>query len=234
MNKDPIIQFNYKDHGEIYLKDLADEPALIECPNISNLIGDLKQSDTLSIGCGAGKELLTLKSLNAKSISAVEVSPFLIDKAKELCCWANILEGDVEAIPFPDNSFDFIYCGHVLHYLKDWSNALSEIKRVLKPSGDLLVTLHHPIDWGLAPTNDDSKLLGYKNDGSEQGNYLLTKELSANWYEGFEVVFYSRSIATTIREFITHGFTLRNIVEDGMTEDASIPLYFALSLRLAI
>ena len=42
---------------------------------------------------------------------------------------------DVHAIPFPNNSFDVIFCNHVLEHVADDLLACSEFNRVLKPSG---------------------------------------------------------------------------------------------------
>ncbi len=42
---------------------------------------------------------------------------------------------DVHDIPFPDNSFDVVFCNHVLEHVKDDLRACSEFNRVLKPTG---------------------------------------------------------------------------------------------------
>ncbi|GMQ30439.1 class I SAM-dependent methyltransferase [Algoriphagus confluentis] len=42
---------------------------------------------------------------------------------------------DVHEIPFPDDSFDVIFCNHVLEHVEDDIRACSEFNRVLKPSG---------------------------------------------------------------------------------------------------
>lgn len=42
---------------------------------------------------------------------------------------------DVHAIPFEDNSFDVIFCNHVMEHVDDDLLACSEINRVLKPTG---------------------------------------------------------------------------------------------------
>ena len=42
---------------------------------------------------------------------------------------------DIHDIPFPENSFDIIFCNHVLEHVKDDKKVMSEILRVLKPGG---------------------------------------------------------------------------------------------------
>lgn len=51
---------------------------------------------------------------------------------------------DITHIPFPDGSFDFIYCSHVLEHVVDDRQALTELWRVLRPGGQalLMVPLH--------------------------------------------------------------------------------------------
>lgn len=50
---------------------------------------------------------------------------------------------DLRDLPFKDNSFDCVYASHVLEHIKEDDQALSEIKRVLTPSG--LAVLPVPI-----------------------------------------------------------------------------------------
>ena len=42
---------------------------------------------------------------------------------------------DVTSIPYPNGSFDFIYCSHVLEHVDDDRKALREFRRVLAPGG---------------------------------------------------------------------------------------------------
>ncbi len=46
---------------------------------------------------------------------------------------------DITNIPLPDDSFDFIYCSHVLEHVADDRQALSELWRVLRPGGQALL-----------------------------------------------------------------------------------------------
>jgi SAM-dependent methyltransferase len=42
---------------------------------------------------------------------------------------------DIHAIPFSENTFDAVFCNHVLEHVKDDIVAMGEIRRVLKPGG---------------------------------------------------------------------------------------------------
>jgi len=42
---------------------------------------------------------------------------------------------DIHQVPFPDNSFDVVFCNHVLEHVADDLKACAEINRVLKPNG---------------------------------------------------------------------------------------------------
>ena len=46
---------------------------------------------------------------------------------------------DITHIPLPDDSFDFVYCSHVLEHVQDDRQALAELQRVLRPGGQALI-----------------------------------------------------------------------------------------------
>jgi SAM-dependent methyltransferase len=68
------------------------------------------------------------------------------------------MTGDVAALPFVDESFDVVMCVSVLEHLQDPYPTLTQLKRVLKKGGRLLITLdvtdtrrwNHQIDEGEA------------------------------------------------------------------------------------
>ena len=47
--------------------------------------------------------------------------------------------GDVEDLPYEDNSFDIITCSHSFHHYPNKEKAVSEMYRFLKPEGRLMI-----------------------------------------------------------------------------------------------
>jgi SAM-dependent methyltransferase len=61
---------------------------------------------------------------------------------------------DITDMPqYEDNTFDFIFCSHVLEYIKEDGKALRELYRVLKPDGKAVISV--PIRFGHYDTIED-------------------------------------------------------------------------------
>jgi len=63
-----------------------------------------------------------------------------------------LVQGRAEAIPFPDNSFDFLSMGYALRHIGDLAAAFAEFHRVLKPGGRLCILEITCPDNGLQKT----------------------------------------------------------------------------------
>jgi SAM-dependent methyltransferase len=63
---------------------------------------------------------------------------------------------DLHDIPFEDNTFDAVFCNHVLEHVKDDVRCMQEIRRVLKPSGFALC--QSPQRYDLETTYEDSSI----------------------------------------------------------------------------
>lgn len=52
---------------------------------------------------------------------------------------------DIQALSFADNSFDLVFCNHVIEHVPDDRKALQQIQRILRPGGKAVITI--PGDW---------------------------------------------------------------------------------------
>lgn len=96
----------------------------------------------LDVGCGAGSlDRLLVRQVGAiKPITAVDVNPFLLGEAAALAAAEGLAsaitfsQGNAEALPFPDNSFDCVFSVTALEEC-DADRAIAEMIRVAKPGG---------------------------------------------------------------------------------------------------
>ncbi len=63
---------------------------------------------------------------------------------------------NIEQIQFPENSFDVIFCNHVLEHVENLPKALSELHRVLRPGG--FAIMQSPQDMNMAHTLEDPSI----------------------------------------------------------------------------
>lgn len=93
----------------------------------------------LDVGCGTGHHLRGLQERGFE-VAGVDGSADMLARARALNPTVDLKQGDVDALPFPDESCDVVICIEVLRYLPDPSQCLREIARVLRPGGLCLVT----------------------------------------------------------------------------------------------
>jgi len=101
-------------------------------------------SRILDVGCGTGQQVKMYKQLGLEPVG-VEPAPHMREVAQRSNPGVPILQGTVLDLPLPDESFDVVVAIEVLRYLDraDWNRAFSEILRVLRPGGRLLVTMRN-------------------------------------------------------------------------------------------
>lgn len=119
--------------------------AYYERPAMLDLVGDVAGRDVLDIGCGGGPLAEQLVQRGAR-VSGFDSSASMIEIARDrLDDSVDLTVADLaEPLPYDDNSFDAACASLVLHYLPDWVESLSEIRRVLRPGGRLIASINHP------------------------------------------------------------------------------------------
>jgi ubiquinone/menaquinone biosynthesis C-methylase UbiE len=88
----------------------------------------------LDAGCGTG---LNMASMPAGS-TGIDLNPRNLDLIRKRLPNRQLVQGDIEKMPFDDASFATVVCTEVLEHVPYPATALKEIHRVLKPRGVLI------------------------------------------------------------------------------------------------
>ncbi|MCZ2814468.1 class I SAM-dependent methyltransferase [Modestobacter sp. VKM Ac-2979] len=117
-----------------------------ERPAMLDLAGDVRGRRILDAGCGSGPLAAELRARGAV-VTGFDSSAVMVDLARErLGGDADVQVADLAApLPFADGGFDDVTASLVLHYLRDWTAPLSELRRVLRPGGRLVLSVNHPL-----------------------------------------------------------------------------------------
>lgn len=95
----------------------------------------------LDAGCGPGNYAISLAEKN--EIAGIDISCKVVGMAKERANKKNAMfhpfVGDLERLPFRDNSFDVCLCIYTLHHFPNIYGAVSELVRVAKNEGRIAI-----------------------------------------------------------------------------------------------
>jgi ubiquinone/menaquinone biosynthesis C-methylase UbiE len=118
--------------------------------NISN------ETRILDAGCGTGQTAAYLFQQYKAKVVGLEINPIMIEKAKKrfqsLNLPVQLVQGSVEKLPFPDNSFDYILSESVLAFVNK-PIAIREFFRVLKKGGRFIAN-EMTINTKLSPSEE--------------------------------------------------------------------------------
>ena len=103
----------------------------------------------LDVGCGVGFLSYEIALLTGDSgkVCGIDQNSEMIRHANKRCEKlrnTQFSQANADDLPFPEESFDAACCTQVLLYVKDVAQVISEIKRVLKPAGRIIVV---ETDW---------------------------------------------------------------------------------------
>ncbi|GAB2890451.1 class I SAM-dependent methyltransferase [Streptomyces mayteni] len=143
---DPARANDYDGFAEAYAAENENSlvTAYYERPAMLALAGDVAGRRILDAGCGSGPLSAALRDRGAV-VTGVDASAGMLALARRrLGDDADLHAVDLsDPLPFADGAFDDVVASLVLHYLEDWGPTLAEMRRVLRPGGRLIASVHH-------------------------------------------------------------------------------------------
>jgi len=94
------------------------------------------------------------------------------------------VKADIQALPFDTESFDVIFCNHVLEHVENDQKALNELFRVMKPKGWGIFQV--PIRYQLEKTFEDPTITDRKERIEKFGQYDHVRVYGKDYYDTLE------------------------------------------------
>jgi ubiquinone/menaquinone biosynthesis C-methylase UbiE len=99
----------------------------------------------LDLGCGTGQLAARVRrELRGTRVVGCDFSTGMLHRARARDRIPGWVQGDACRLPFRDASFDAVVSTEAFHWFPDRRKALAEIRRVLRPGGQLLLALVNP------------------------------------------------------------------------------------------
>jgi tRNA wybutosine-synthesizing protein 2 len=126
------------------------------------LLDEHTRGSVLDIGCGTGFHLAWLSENKPEcKLTGLDISKDMLRSAKHNAPAAKFVDGKAEQLPFEDNIFDTAICMFSTLNLCDYTKALAEMFRVLRPNGKLILSVSSVWD----------------NDGKPEKRIRIEKEI---------------------------------------------------------
>jgi SAM-dependent methyltransferase len=105
-------------------------------------------SSSLVVGCGSGREAALIAEVFGCKVDGIDLdgSQFLSQQSADV----RFMAMDASHLEFESASYDFIYSFHAIEHIRNLDQAMSEMKRVLRPGGVFCIG-----------TPNKSRLVGY-------------------------------------------------------------------------
>jgi demethylmenaquinone methyltransferase/2-methoxy-6-polyprenyl-1,4-benzoquinol methylase len=111
-----------------------------------NIIANYHRNpEILDVATGTGDLAISAMKINPEKITGIDISGNMLERGRKkirkkgFSGKIELIEGDSENIPFPDESFDVVMAGFGIRNFSDPSKGLMEMNRVLRPGGLVLI-----------------------------------------------------------------------------------------------
>lgn len=109
---------------------------------IIHVLGVKATDAVLDFGCGPGFYTVPFAKI-AKEVVAIDIQSKMLGKVSKYAGKNGVrikaLQSDGQSIPLPDGCFDLIFLSGVYHELAEKRKVLTELKRLLKPGGRIVI-----------------------------------------------------------------------------------------------
>lgn len=190
-----------------------------EWHELERLLPDFRGRQVLDLGCGYGWHCKYAAEHGAAQVLGIDLSEKMLETARQKNGSAGISyrRCAMEDLDLPADSFDVVLSSLAFHYVRDFGPLIQRIAAWLRPGGDFVFSVEHPVFTAY----------GSQDWYYDQAGNILHFPVDRYYYEGQRdavflgehVIKYHRTLTTYLDALLQNGFTLRRVVEPQPPEE---------------
>lgn len=190
-----------------------------EWRELERLLPDFRGRQVLDLGCGYGWHCKYAAKHGAAQVLGIDLSEKMLETARQKNSGAGISyrRCAMEDLDLPADSFDVVLSSLAFHYVRDFGALIQRIAAWLRPGGDFVFSVEHPVFTAY----------GSQDWYYDQAGNILHFPVDRYYYEGQRdavflgehVIKYHRTLTTYLDALLQNGFTLRRVVEPQPPEE---------------
>ncbi|OFX36378.1 MAG: hypothetical protein A2X08_14830 [Bacteroidetes bacterium GWA2_32_17] len=149
------------------------------------LTEDIHEKKLLDAGCGTGWFSKWSVERGA-DVTSMDLGENLLSKVEQKCHSKRIV-GSILQIPFPNNTFDIVVSSEVIEHVPDPFLAISELYRVLKPNGIMVLTTPNKLWYFAIWFANTFKLRTYEGLENWTGWFKMRKYLKTIGFKNVQM-----------------------------------------------
>lgn len=190
-----------------------------EWPALKKMLPAFSGKDVLDLGCGFGWHCRYAIENGAKSVIGIDLSEKMLEKAREINALEDIYyeRKALEEVDYPAEKFDIILSSLTFHYIESFDTLAQNIYKWLKPNGNFVFSVEHPVftaqgnqDWAY---HENGEKLHWPVD-----NYFVEGKRNTTFL-GEDVVKYHRTLTTYLNSLLILGFKIKEVIEPEPSEE---------------
>lgn len=183
-----------------------------EWPAMRAMLPAMQGRDVVDLGCGFGWFCRWARDAGARSALGLDLSANMLDRARAEAADPAVryAQADLDSLELPEAAFDLAHSSLALHYVADFARLARVVRRALRPSGQLVFSIEHPIY--MAPSRPVWTTLPDGRKVWPLDSYLREGPRTTDWLVP-GVVKHHRTLGATLNQLIDAGFAIRRVEE---------------------
>jgi SAM-dependent methyltransferase len=190
----------------------------LEQPALARLLPPVRGARVIDLGCGDGALARRLADAGARRVLAVDGSARMLARAaRHPHPRVRYQRGDLETLSQPAASADCVVSSLALHYVRDYRGLVGRVARWLRPGGQFVFSMEHPVCTAANP------MTGWLTVGGATvwpvDDYADEAGRAQEWL-GRGVLKYHRRLATVIGAILDAGLAVTGLEEPWPGDEA--------------